>query len=61
VDGIFVTDVDTYAPTSGPQDTLFASAPLAAGSHTLTIEVTGRKNAASVNTWVVVDAFDVRP
>ena len=61
VDGAFVTEVDTYAPTSSPQDTLFISPPLAAGSHTLTIEVTGRKNAASSNTWVVVDAFDVRP
>jgi Big-like domain-containing protein len=61
VDGVFVTDVDTYAPTSSPQDTLFISPPLAAGSHTLTIEVTGQKNVASANTWVVVDAFDVRP
>jgi hypothetical protein len=61
IDGVFVTEVDTYAPTSGPQDTLFTSPALAMGSHTLTIEVTGRKNAASLNTWVVVDAFDVRP
>jgi Big-like domain-containing protein len=61
VDGVFVTEVDTYAPKSAAQHTLFRSPPLAQGSHTLTIEATGRKNAASLNSWVVVDAFDVRP
>lgn len=61
LDGNFVAEVDTYAPESGPQGTLFTSPPLAEGSHTLMIEVTGRKNPASWNTWIVVDAFDVRP
>ncbi len=61
LDGSFVTDVDTYAPSNGRQDTLFTSPPLAAGPHTLTIEVLGDKNPASTNVVIVVDAFDVRP
>src|SRR5206468_5355030 len=31
----------------------------APGAHTLTIEVTGTRNPASTDTWVLVDAFDV--
>ena len=58
LDGVFVTEVDTYAPTEGPQNTLFKAAGLANGQHTLTIEATGRKNPASMNAYVVVDAFD---
>ena len=61
LDGAFVTQVDTYFPTDGLQDTIFTSPPLAAGSHTLTVEVTGQRNPASASTYVVVDAFDVRP
>ena len=61
LDGVFVTDVDTYAASEGPQDTVFTATGLADATHTLTIEVTGLKNPASDNLWVVVDAFDVRP
>jgi len=63
LDGAFVTDVDNYAPTLGLQDTVFAASGLAYGSHTLTIEVTGRANPAVTLAypWVIVDAFDVRP
>lgn len=32
---------------------------LPAGSHTLTIRVTGTSNASSSGTFVAVDAFDV--
>ncbi len=61
LDGLFVTEVDTYSPTEAPQKTVFTATGLANGSHTLTIEVTGRKNAASTDFWILVDAFDVRP
>ena len=61
LDGAFVTEIDTYSPTDGLQDTIFRTSNLAAGTHTLTIEVTGRKNAASDSAYIVVDAFDVRP
>ena len=62
LDGNVVADsLDTYAATDVPQKTVFTSPPLASGSHTLTIEVTGSKNPASLGVSIVVDAFDVTP
>jgi hypothetical protein len=60
LDGAFAQDIDTYALTEGPQHTDFTATGLAAGTHTLTIEVTG-KNPASTNFWILIDAFDVVP
>lgn len=63
LDGAQVAEIDTYAgvfeQVGGP--ILFIATGLAAGSHTLTIEVTGQKNAASSNTFILVDAFDIDP
>ena len=61
LDGAFVTQIDTYAPGDGLQETIFSATGLAAGNHTLTIEVTGQKNPSSSSAYIVVDAFDVRP
>ncbi len=68
LDGVFVAEIDTYVPlpAEGYQDTIFEATGLASGSHTLTIEATGRLNPAATNSpdftvGVVVDAFDVRP
>jgi hypothetical protein len=58
LDGV-ATEVDTFSSTEEVQAVLFTATDLAVGSHTLTIEVTGLKNAASANTFIVVDAFDV--
>jgi len=58
VDGIVVSDIDTYSSFEQVQATLFQATGLAAGTHTMTIEVTGSKNPASTNAYVVVDAFD---
>src|SRR5882762_5524024 len=44
LDGVFVTQIDTYAATDGLQDTVFTASGLAAGTHMLTIEATGQKN-----------------
>jgi len=60
VDGSFVADVDTYAPTPGLQNTVFTATGLADATHTLTIVVTGERNPAATEPWIVVDAFDVR-
>src|SRR5438477_12650135 len=57
--GSFVTGVDTYSKTKEVQVPLFTAVGLADTSHTLTIEVTGRKNIASNLPFVLVDAFDV--
>ena len=59
LDGTLLGEVDTYA--SSPAGTVFTAAGLTRGPHTLTIEVTGTKNQASTDTWVIIDAFDVTP
>src|SRR6266540_44148 len=59
LDGSFVTEVDTYSKTKEVQVPLFTALDLANTSHTLTIEVTSRKNVASNLAFVLVDAFDV--
>jgi len=58
VDGVFKSEVDTYA-ASPALAVVFTSEVLAPGAHTLTIEVTGTRNPASTDTWVIIDAFDV--
>jgi hypothetical protein len=60
LDGAFVEDFDTYAQTEGPQHTDFTVRGLAAGTHTLTIQVIG-KNPISTDAWILIDAFDVIP
>ncbi len=61
LDGVLVAEVDTYKTTEEIQANVFSATGLAAGNHTLTIEVTGLKNAASTNTYIVVDGFEVNP
>ena len=60
LDGAFVEDFDTYAQTEGPQHTDFTATGLAAGTHTLTIQVID-KNPISTNAWILIDAYDVTP
>ena len=62
LDGVFVAEVDTYAPgAAGYQATAYTIQGLAPGQHTLVVEATGRRNPAATNNYVVVDAFDVVP
>jgi len=61
LDRVFVARIDLYSPGEAPQKTVFTAADLPPGTHTLTVEVTGEKNALSTDTWVLVDAFDVLP
>ena len=58
VDGVLQTEIDTYAFTSQAKVALYATPTLASGTHTLTIEATGTRNAASLGNWVWVDAFE---
>jgi hypothetical protein len=60
LDGAFVENFDTYSETEGPQSTDFFKDGLPSGTHTLTIEVIG-KRAISSNAWILIDAFDVIP
>jgi hypothetical protein len=59
VDGGGVTEVDLYSPVKIWQPIVYTASGLSDVNHTLTITVTGRKNGASSNTRVVIDAFDV--
>ena len=60
IDGVAVQDVDTFSTTESLQHVDFAVSGLAAGNHTLGIEIVG-KNPLSTNFWVLIDAFDVLP
>jgi hypothetical protein len=59
LDGNFVTQIDTYAADELVQGITYETRGLAAGSHTLTIVVTGEMNPLSQKPFVAVDAFDI--
>jgi hypothetical protein len=59
LDGTFVTEVDMFSTTEEVQAVVFSAMNLTDASHTLTIEVTGTKNAASSSAFIAVDAFEV--
>jgi hypothetical protein len=59
IDGGAPIEVDTYGPTAKVQEVVFTASGLSDGNHTLTITATGRRNAASSSTRIVVDAFNV--
>jgi len=61
LDGVFVANVDTYLSPASNQAVAYSLTNLPAGTHTLTIEVSGLKNASSQGSWVWVDGFDVTP
>jgi stage II sporulation protein D len=58
VDGATPKSVDLYSAKSLYQQRLFVSPGLAAGTHTLTIRVAGKKNAKATGYYVDIDAFD---
>jgi hypothetical protein len=61
VDGNLAATVDTYSPNTMSQTVMFSVSNLKppTGTHTITIQATGTKNAASTGAWVWVDAFQV--
>ncbi len=59
IDGTVVGTVDLYGPGKTPAQLVFTSAPLAYGRHTVTVQCTGTRNAASSGTYALVDAFQV--
>ena len=60
LDGVQLPDVDTFAPIQEEfQAVMFAASGLAAGQHTLAIEVSGQSTPGSTGVMVVIDAFDV--
>jgi Glycoside hydrolase 123 N-terminal domain/Glycoside hydrolase 123, catalytic domain len=59
LDGTLKATVDTYATPAQAKTSVYSVSGLTSGSHTLIIEATGTKSAASSQAWVWVDAFDV--
>jgi len=64
LDGGEPKEVDTYSPKFKAQVVVFTATGLADTNHTLTIEMTGRRNPAAIPTAtgpvrIVVDAFEV--
>ena len=59
LDGAFQATVDTYSPAD-VQAAVYMASGLAPARHRLEVEATGLKNAASSNSLVFVDAFDIR-
>jgi hypothetical protein len=61
IDGVPAGDVDTYAAAEQLQAVLFTRSGLTADIHILMIDVTGNRNPAATDAFIVVDAFDVTP
>ncbi|MRR11421.1 hypothetical protein EG835_02830, partial [bacterium] len=59
LDGGTPFDVDMYSATHQRKQTVWSASGLSPGAHTLRIEWTGRKNAASTLTYIAIDALDV--
>jgi len=51
--------VDTYASPQKTQSPAFSISGLSPGTHTLMIVVTGTHDAASADSWVWIDAFNI--
>ena len=60
VDGVPVSEVDLFARPEVIRTPIITVNGLSPGSHTLTIEVTGRQNANALSNVIQVDAFDVQ-
>ena len=59
VDGGLGAEVDLFARSEEIRTPIITLSGLSPGSHTLTIEVTGRRNPEALSNVVLVDAFDV--
>jgi hypothetical protein len=59
IDGSLVQTVDTYSATQQNQSVIFDSGALTTGTHTMSVQVTGTKNAQSGGAWVWLDSFVV--
>jgi Divergent InlB B-repeat domain len=59
IDGGTPVIVDMYSSGAKWQQTVFSSGPLAAGPHTMVIQLLGTKNASATGTKVMIDAFNL--
>jgi alpha-amylase len=59
VDGELKTTIDNYLSPSQARVVPYSINNLVRGTHTLTVEVTGTRNASSKGAWIWVDGFDI--
>jgi hypothetical protein len=59
LDGVLKGNVDTFLSPAKAQQALYGVSGLAAGSHTLVVEVTGQVGPSAKAPWIWVDSFDV--
>jgi hypothetical protein len=59
LDGVLKGTIDTYSAGTEAQAVQYSLSGLSNASHTITLVVTGTRNANSAGAWVWVDAFDV--
>ena len=58
IDGVFKGEVNTYSSPAKAKAAMYTASGLPWGTHTITIEVAGRRGAGSAANWIWVDAFD---
>ena len=59
VDGVAAKVVSFYRSSAAWQAQIFASAPLSAGTHSISVRADGTKPSASTGTWVMPDSLTV--
>ena len=59
VDGALKTTIDTYLSPSQARTVPYTIDSLPFGTHALTIEATGTRNASSKGSWIWLDSFEV--
>lgn len=59
IDGVSTAMVDLYSPTLTNNMVVFEAHNLAYAEHTIVVRRTGRKNPASIETFAIVDAFEI--
>lgn len=58
VDGVLKASIDCYSANAQFNQLLFQTAMLTSGSHTLQVQASGNKNAASSSFEIIADAFE---
>jgi hypothetical protein len=58
IDRVLQGTIDTYSTPGKAQSAVYTASGLPSGTHYLTIQVTGTRNASAKGNWIWVDAFD---
>lgn len=61
IDGVFVKNVDRYAPQAAYQQAVFTTSGLSMGQHTIELAWTNNRNPKATGANLLLDAFDIVP